>query len=308
MARRKKGRAIHGWLVLDKPVGMTSTQAVGAVRRLFDARKAGHAGTLDPLATGVLPIALGEATKTVPYAVDGTKHYRFTVRWGAGTDTDDAEGRITATSELRPSREAIEALLPRFTGEIMQTPPAYSAIKVDGNRAYDLARAGEIVELEARPVQIDSLTLIAMSEPDTTIFEARCGKGTYVRALARDMGSLLGCFGHLIALRRTRVAPFDEAAAVSLAALEAAGERGEDALHALLLPIEAALQDLAEISVGQNDAARLLRGQAVLIRGRDAPTGTGPTYATCKGQLIAVGQIDKGELHPLRVFNFSNPG
>ncbi|TMJ78472.1 MAG: tRNA pseudouridine(55) synthase TruB [Alphaproteobacteria bacterium] len=308
MGRRKKGRAIHGWLVLDKPVGMTSTQAVGAVRRLFDARKAGHAGTLDPLATGVLPIALGEATKTVPYAVDGTKHYRFTVRWGAGTDTDDAEGRITATSELRPAREAVEALLPRFTGSILQTPPAFSAIKVDGNRAYDLARAGEVVELEARLVQIDSLDLRDMPDADTAIFEARCGKGTYVRALARDMGSELECLGHLIALRRTRVAPFDEAQAVRLSDLEAAAEEGEDALHALLLPIEAALQDLAAISVGQNDAARLLRGQAVLIRGRDAPTTAGPTYATCKGQLIAVGQIEKGELRPVRVFNFDNAG
>jgi tRNA pseudouridine55 synthase len=308
MARRKKGRAINGWLVLDKPAGMTSTQAVGAVRRLFDARKAGHAGTLDPLATGVLPIALGEATKTVPYAVDGTKHYRFTVRWGAGTNTDDAEGKITDTRELRPSREAIEALLPRFTGQIMQTPPAFSAIKVDGNRAYDLARAGEVVELEARSVQIDALMLIDMPDADTSIFEARCGKGTYVRALARDMGVELGCLGHLIALRRTRVAPFDEANAVSLADLEAAAQQGEDALHALLRPIEAALSDLAEVSVGQNDAARLLRGQAVLIRGRDAPIGSGATYATCKGQLIAVGEIDKGELRPLRVFNFSNAG
>jgi tRNA pseudouridine55 synthase len=308
MGRRKKGRAIHGWLVLDKPVGMTSTQAVGAVRRLFDARKAGHAGTLDPLATGVLPIALGEATKTVPYAVDGTKHYRFTVRWGAGTDTDDAEGRITATSELRPAREAVEALLPRFTGSILQTPPAFSAIKVDGNRAYDLARAGEVVELEARLVQIDSLVLRDMPDADTAVFEARCGKGTYVRALARDMGTELECLGHLIALRRTRVAPFEEAQAVRLSDLEAAAEEGEDALHALLLPIEAALQDLAAISVGQNDAARLLRGQAVLIRGRDAPTTTGQTYATCKGQLIAVGQIEKGELRPVRVFNFDNAG
>jgi len=306
MARRKKGRAIHGWLVLDKPVGITSTQAVGAVRRIFDARKAGHAGTLDPLATGVLPIALGEATKTVPYAVDGTKHYRFTVRWGISTETDDAEGRITTSSELRPSREAIEGLLPRFTGDIMQTPPAYSAIKVDGNRAYDLARAGEVVELEARPVAIQSLTLVDMPDPDTTVFEARCGKGTYVRALARDMGSELGCLGHLVALRRTRVSPFDEVQAVGLAALEAAAQQGEDAVQGLLLPIEAALQDLASISVGQNDAARLLRGQAVLIRGRDAPTSTGPTYATCKGQLIAVGLIEKGELHPVRVFNFGN--
>jgi tRNA pseudouridine55 synthase len=308
MARRKKGRAINGWLVLDKPVGMTSTQAVGAIRRLFDARKAGHAGTLDPLATGVLPVALGEATKTVPYAVDGTKHYRFTVRWGAGTNTDDAEGEITETRALRPSREAIEELLPRFTGEIMQTPPAFSAIKVDGNRAYDLARAGEVVELEARSVQIDALALTDMPDADTSVFEARCGKGTYVRALARDMGVELGCLGHLIALRRTRVAPFDEADAVSLAELEAAAEQGGDALHALLHPIEAALQNLAEVSVGQNDAARLLRGQPKLNRGRDAPIGTGATYATCKGQLIAVGEIDKGELRPLRVFNFSSAG
>jgi tRNA pseudouridine55 synthase len=305
MGRRKKGRAIHGWLVLDKPADMTSTQAVGAVRRLYDARKAGHAGTLDPLATGVLPIALGEATKTVPYAVDGTKHYSFTVRWGAATDTDDAEGKIVATSDVRPSREAIEALLPRFTGEILQTPPAYSAIKVDGARAYDLAREGEPVKLEPRPVHIESLVLLDVPAPDTATFEARCGKGTYVRALARDMGTVLGCLGHLIALRRTRVSPFDETQAVSLDALRTAAEQGgEEALLRLLLPIEAALQDLAELSVGQNDAARLLRGQPVLIRGRDAPTGTGPTYATCKGHLIAVGRIEKGELHPIRVFNF----
>jgi tRNA pseudouridine55 synthase len=303
MARRKKGRAVHGWMVLDKPPGMTSTQAVGAVRRLFNARKAGHAGTLDPLATGVLPIALGEATKTVPYAVDGAKHYRFTVRWGARTDTDDAEGSVTATSDLRPSREAIEALLPRFMGDILQTPPAFSAIKIDGSRAYDLARAGETVELEARLVAIQSLTLTDMPDRDTSEFEARCGKGTYVRALARDMGTELGCLGHLIALRRTRVSSFDEADAVRLPSLEAAAGEGEDALRALLSPIEAALQDMAEISVSQNDAARLLRGQAVLIRGRDAPTGTGPSFATCKGQLIAVGQVEKGELRPLRVFN-----
>ena len=309
MARRKKGKAVHGWLVLDKPVGMTSTQAVGAVRRIYDARKAGHAGTLDPLATGVLPIALGEATKTVPYAVDGTKHYRFTVRWGAATDTDDAEGEIVATSEVRPSREAIEALLPSFTGEILQTPPAFSAIKIDGARAYDLAREGETVELEPRLVRIETLALLDMPAPDATVLEARCGKGTYVRALARDMGRALGCLGHLVALRRMLVAPFDEAQAVTLETLEAAAASGgEEAVLRLLLPIEAALQDLAELSVGQNDAARLLRGQTVLIRGRDAPTGSGPTYATCKGHLIAVGRIEKGELHPIRVFNFGNTG
>jgi tRNA pseudouridine55 synthase len=299
---------VHGWLVLDKPAGMTSTQAVGAVRRLYDARKAGHAGTLDPLATGVLPIALGEATKTVPYAVDGAKHYRFTVRWGAATDTDDAEGQVVATSDVRPSPEAIAALLPRFTGEIMQVPPAFSAIKVEGERAYDLARAGEVVELEPRPVAIEALALVDVPDRDTAVFEARCGKGTYVRALARDMGRALGCLGHTIALRRTRVAPFDEADAVTLAAVQAAADEGPDALARLLLPIEAALQDLHMLSVGQNDAARLLRGQPVLIRGRDAPTDTGPTYATCKGQLIAVGRIERGELHPIRVFNFTAGG
>jgi tRNA pseudouridine55 synthase len=309
MARRKKGRAVHGWLVLDKPPGMTSTQAVGAVRRLYDARKAGHAGTLDPLATGVLPIALGEATKTVPYAVDGTKHYRFTIRWGAATDTDDAEGQVVAMSDARPSREAIEALLPRFTGDIQQTPPAYSAIKVDGARAYDLAREGETVELQPRAVHIERLALLDAPAPDTAVLEARCGKGTYVRALARDMGRALGCLGHLVGLRRTLVAPFEEAQAVRLQTLEAAAaEGGEEALLRLLLPIETALQDLAELSVGQNDAARLLRGQTVLIRGRDAPAGGGPTYATCKGHLIAVGRIEKGELHPIRVFNFGNSG
>ena len=307
MARRRKGKAVHGWLVLDKPAGTTSTQAVGTVRRLFDARKAGHAGTLDPLATGILPIALGEATKTVPYAVEGQKDYEFTVRWGAATDTDDAEGRIVAAAEARPASQEIEALLPSFTGELLQVPPAFSAVKIDGERAYDLARSGEPVQLEARPVHIEALTLRTCPDRDTAVFAARCGKGTYVRALARDMGRALGCLGHLVALRRMLVAPFGEAQAVTLEILEAAATNGgEEAVLRLLLPVEAALQDLAELSVGQNDAARLLRGQTVLIRGRDAPTGSGPTYATCKGHLIAVGRIEKGELHPIRVFNFGN--
>lgn len=307
MGRRKKGRAVHGWIVLDKPADMTSTQAVGAVRRLFDAQKAGHAGTLDPLATGILPIALGEATKTVPYAVDGEKAYRFTVRWGAETDTDDAEGRIVASRDARPGRGAVEALLPSFVGEILQAPPAFSAVKIDGNRAYDLARAGETVELEPRPVQIDALTLVEMPDTATSVFEARCGKGTYVRALARDMGRALGCLGHVTALRRTRVGSFDEARAVGLETLRGAAER-EEPLEPFLLPVEAALADLAELSVGQNDATRLLRGQSVLIRGRDAPVLSGPAYATCKGHLIAVGQLEKGELRPTRVFNFSESG
>jgi tRNA pseudouridine55 synthase len=308
MARRKKGKAVHGWLVLDKQAGMTSTQAVGAVRRAFDAQKAGHAGTLDPLATGILPIALGEATKTVPYAVDGQKCYRFTVRWGAQTDTDDSEGRTTAQSETRPERAAVEALLARFTGEILQTPPTFSAIKVDGERAYDLARAGEAVELEARHVRIDTLVLLDQPDSDTAVLEATCGKGTYLRALARDMGRALGCLGHLVALRRTRVAAFAEEHAVTLDALQQAVGQGEEALLRLLLPVEAALQDLAVLSVGQDDAARLLRGQPVLIRGRDAPAMNEPAYAVCKGNLIALGRIEKGEMHPTRVFNFSTRG
>ena len=283
MGRRKKGNRVHGWVVLDKPPGMTSTQAVGAVRRIFNAQKAGHAGTLDPLATGILPIALGEATKTVPFAVDGEKRYRFTVRWGAQTNTDDAEGEPVETSGSRPLRAQIEGLLPSFLGEILQTPPAFSAIKVDGNRAYDLARSGEVVELQARPVQIHALDLIDMPDADTAIFEARCGKGTYVRAIARDMGRTLGCLGHLIALRRTQVAAFDEAAAVTMARLREAAEQGDDVLLGLLAPIEVALRDLTMLSVGQSDAARLLRGQPILIRGRDAPQTSGPSYATCKG-------------------------
>lgn len=304
MARRKKGNAVHGWLVLDKPINMTSTQAVAAVRRAFNAQKAGHSGTLDPLATGILPIALGEGTKTVSFAVDGEKAYRFTVRWGAETETDDTEGGITKTSDNRPARAGIEALLPRFHGEIMQTPPAYSAIKIAGERAYDLARNGETVVIEPRPVFIDSLTLVDMPDEATSVFEARCGKGTYVRALARDMGRILGCYGHVIALRRTQVGPFDENRAVPLESLLAAAESGDpDQVAKYLLPVESALADLPELLVSQSDAATLARGQTVLIRGRDAPVLTGPAYATSKGRLVALGELAKGALHPTRVFN-----
>lgn len=304
MARRKKGNAVHGWLILDKPINMTSTQAVGAVRRAFNAQKAGHSGTLDPLATGILPIALGEATKTVSFAVDGEKAYRFTVRWGAETETDDTEGAVIKTSDERPTSADIEALLPRFLGEIMQVPPAYSAIKIDGARAYDLARDGETVVLEPRPVVIESLSLVDMPDDATSVFEARCGKGTYVRAIARDMGRLLGCYGHVIALRRTEVGPFDEARAVTMEALLAAAQADNPfEIMKLLLPVESALADLPELLVSQNDAATLARGQTVLIRGRDAPVLTGPAYATSKGRLIALGELAKGALHPTRVFN-----
>ena len=307
-ASGKKGKAVNGWLVLDKPAGVTSTYAVGAMRRAFGARKAGHAGTLDPAATGVLPIAFGEATKTVPYAVDGEKCYRFTVRWGAQTETDDAEGRVLATSAQRSDAAAISRLLAQFTGEILQTPPAYSAIKVAGRRAYDLARGGEAVSLEPRPVLIHSLRLIATPDADSAVFEARCGKGTYVRALARDMGRVLGCLGHLIALRRTRVAGFEEAGAISLSSVELALEDGEAALGRLLLPIEAALNDFAVLNVGQAEAARLLNGQPILLRGRDAPYQPGPTYALCRGHLVALGEIARGELHPIRVFHLGDAG
>jgi tRNA pseudouridine55 synthase len=305
VSRRKKGNPINGWVVLDKPVGMTSTQAVGKVRWLFQAQKAGHAGTLDPLATGILPIALGEATKTVPYAVDGQKAYRFTVRWGAETDTDDAEGQVVERSDMRPTRAAIEELLPSFIGEILQTPPAFSAIKIDGQRAYDLARQGEAVKLEARPVQIDRLELVEMPDRDTSVFEAECGRGTYVRAIARDIGRTLGCLGHVTALRRTRVGPFEEAQSVTITELEAAAglDDGGAEIKSLLHPVESALADLLEVNVSQSDAARLARGQPVLLRGRDAPVMSGEAFALSKGTLIALCEIERGELRPLRVFN-----
>jgi len=304
MARSKKGSAVHGWVVLDKPVGMTSTQAVGAVRRLFDAQKAGHAGTLDPLATGILPIALGEATKTVPFAVDGEKAYRFTVHFGAETDTDDAEGRVVRTCDVLPSAAEIEAVLPRFTGEISQVPPSYSAIKVDGNRAYDLARGGEEVVLEARPVRIEELRLVDMPDRSSAVFEAECGKGTYVRALARDMGRTLGSAAHVIALRRTRVGSFDEEASVGLDELRAAAQAGPAELGRHLHPVEAALQALHGLSVGPGDAASLARGQSVLVRGRDAPVLNGAAYAHFKGRILALGELEKGTFRPTRVFNF----
>jgi tRNA pseudouridine55 synthase len=309
MARRKKGNPVNGWVILDKPIGITSTQAVSIVRRLFNAQKAGHAGTLDPLASGILPIALGEATKTVPFAVNGEKAYRFTVRWGEETNTDDAEGSITRTSERRPTRGEINDLLPRFVGEVMQVPPQFSAIKVDGERAYALARDGEDVILHARPVMIETLDLVGLTDDSTAVFEAQCGKGTYVRSIARDMGRELGCLGHVIDLRRTRVGNFSEDRSVRLDDLrdaadkDATGEPGID-FWSLLKPIEVALDDIAALAVSADDAQRLRNGQSILIRGRDAPIMSGPAYAIAKGQLVAIGELQRGELHPTRVFNF----
>ncbi|MGY2810498.1 tRNA pseudouridine(55) synthase TruB [Bradyrhizobium sp. USDA 4506] len=305
---RRDKRDVHGWVVLDKPIGMTSTQAVAVLKRLFQAKRAGHAGTLDPLASGGLPIALGEATKTVPFVMDGRKRYRFTVCWGEERDTDDTEGRPVRTSESRPTADSIRELLPRFTGVIEQIPPQYSAIKVQGERAYDLARDGETVELKPRPVEIHELTLVEHGDNGQSVFEAECGKGTYVRALARDMGRILGCFGHICALRRTLVGPFTERDMIPLEQLEALCNRaasGEGSLADALLPVETALDDIPALAVTRADAARLHRGQAVLLRGRDAPNTSGTVYVTVAGRLLALAEIGNGELIPKRVFNLN---
>jgi tRNA pseudouridine55 synthase len=305
---KRDKRDVHGWVVLDKPIGMTSTQAVAVVKRLFQAKRAGHAGTLDPLASGGLPIALGEATKTVPFVMDGRKRYRFTVCWGEERDTDDVEGKTIANSELRPSAEAVNALLPRFLGVIEQVPPQYSAIKIQGERAYDLARDGEVVDLKPRPVEIHELYLVEQQDSDHFVFEAECGKGTYVRALARDLGRLLGCYGHISALRRTLVGPFGENDMIPLAQLEALCDRaasGEASLADALLPVETALDDIPALAVTRADAARLHRGQAVLLRGRDAPNSSGTVYVTVGGRLLALAEIGNGELIPKRVFNLT---
>jgi tRNA pseudouridine55 synthase len=305
---RPKKRDVNGWIILDKGVGMTSTHAVAVVKRSLTAKKAGHAGTLDPLASGILPIALGEATKTVPFVMDGRKRYRFTVTWGEERDTDDTEGRIVRTSDIRPAAEAIEALLPQFTGLIEQIPPQYSAIKVQGERAYDLARDGETIELKPRPVEIHQLTLVEQPDSSHSVFEAECGKGTYVRALARDIGRILGCFGHISALRRTLVGPFVENDMIPLEQLEALCHRaaaGEGSLADALLPVETALDDIPALAVTRADAARLHRGQAVLLRGRDAPNCSGTVYVTVAGRLLALAEIGNGELIPKRVFNLT---
>jgi tRNA pseudouridine55 synthase len=304
MSRKRKGREVSGWLCLDKAVGLTSTAAVGSIKRLFGAAKAGHAGTLDPLASGVLPIALGEATKTVPFVQDGRKVYRFTVRWGIETDSDDADGKPTATSDERPDAAAVSALLPEFTGEIMQRPPSFSAIKVDGERAYDLAREGAPIVLDERPIVVHRLSLAGVPDADHAVFEAECGKGTYVRSLARDIGRRLGCLGHVVALRRLVVGPFDTDHAVTLEALIAAREAGDAlSLDRFLRPIGVALGDLPELAFAASDAARIGRGQSVLLRGRDAPVTGGIAHATAAGRSIAIGEVAEGQFHPARVFH-----
>jgi tRNA pseudouridine55 synthase len=295
--RRSNRVEVNGWVCLDKPVGLTSTQAVSQLRWLFNAKKAGHAGTLDPLASGVLPIAFGEATKTVSIVQDGVKSYRFTVKWGEETDTDDSEGRVIATSDTRAEPHSIEAMLPRFTGVISQTPPIFSAIKIGGERAYDLAREGEAVVLEPREVTVHRLALIE-AKPDHAVFEAECGKGTYVRAIARDLGRALGCCGHVVALRRLRVGPFHAEAAVSPEDLK----REPEQLKAALKSVAAGLAEWRALVIDRDGAAIVRRGQKLLLRGRDAPS-EGPAYAACFGAPVAVGEIEAGYFVPTRVFN-----
>lgn len=300
MARKGKGRAVSGWLVVDKPAGVTSTSVVGKVRWAFDAAKAGHAGTLDPAATGVLAIALGEATKTVPFVTDATKCYRFRVRWGQSTDTDDAEGRVIAESDQRPDGAQIEAALGAFRGLIQQVPPQYSAVKVEGERAYDIARAGEEMDLAARPLLVESLVLIAQPDADHADFEMVCGKGGYVRAIARDLGAALGCHGHVAFLRREWSGPFRADQGLSLEQI-AAMARSPD-LDAYLLPLEVALSGLPELPLSPEGAVRLKNGNpGRVLSSRAAPGDT--AWASFEGKPIAVGTYIGGELHPSRVFN-----
>jgi len=308
MGKRKRGQAVHGWLVLDKPYDMTSTQAVGKVRWLFDAQKAGHAGTLDPLATGILPIALGDATKTVPFIVDASKEYVFTVQFGAQTTTDDAEGEVIAQGDTADlTTGAIEALLGDYIGDVEQVPPQFSAIKVNGERAYDMARDGEEVVLKSRTVSIDSFALTNLdAETGQATFHVGCGKGTYVRALARDLGKALGCFGHVCALRRTRVGPFDEASATDVAdiACETPAERGPDeARMAHLKPVGSALVDVPAVRVSGPEVSNLRRGRAIIIRGQELhDEGETVRAVGPGGSLIALGEVGQGQLHPRKVF------
>jgi tRNA pseudouridine55 synthase len=310
MARRKKGEAISGWVNFDKPYDFGSTQSVGKVRWLFDAQKAGHAGTLDPLATGVLPIALGEATKTVAFMMDARKTYRFTLEWGRTTTTLDREGETTASSDVRPDRAAIEAALPAFIGEITQIPPQYSAIKVDGERAYDLARGGVEFELEGRTVRIDDLRIVDIPDPDHLTLEMDCGKGAYVRAIARDLATALGACAHVSALRRTRVGPFGEDSAITLEKLEDLGHKA--ALPEALLPVATALDDIPVLAVTAEDAFRLAQGRSIVLVPRQVEalrarlTGGSRTVSAMDGdRLVALAEMRAGQLNPVRVFQLT---
>ena len=307
MARRKKGDAVSGWVCLDKPYDFGSTQAVGRVRWLFNAQKAGHAGTLDPLATGVLPIALGEATKTVPFMMDADKAYRFMIEWGRSTTTLDREGETTGTSDVRPTVAQVEAALPAFVGEIQQIPPQYSAIKVDGERAYDLARAGEAFELQPRAVVVHAARVSAAPDADHVEIELECGKGTYVRSIVRDLAAALGAEAHVSALRRTRVGPFGEDRAILLENLEDMSHKA--ALPEVLLPVETALDDIPALAVTAEDAFRLAQGRPIVLVPRQVEnlkarlTGGSRLVSAMDGdRLVALAEMRAGKLNPVRVF------
>ncbi|MFN0115088.1 MAG: tRNA pseudouridine(55) synthase TruB [Paracoccaceae bacterium] len=295
----KKGRDISGWVIVDKPAGIGSTQVVGKVRWAFDAKKAGHAGTLDPGATGVLAVALGGATKTVPYVQDGSKGYRFAVRFGAATATDDAEGAVIATSALRPRDGEIEAALAAFRGDIMQVPPQVSAVRVEGERAYDLAREGEALDLAARPLHVERLEIVERPDADTVVLEMVCGKGGYVRSVARDLGAALGCLGHVLSLRRDWTGPFELSDAVPLAEIERLARTPE--LDSFLLPIQTAMADLPEVRATPEGAARLRNGNPGQVIAQGVEYGE-EVWVSHQGRAIAIGRYLGGEVHPGRVF------
>lgn len=313
MGRKARGREISGWVNLDKPRELGSTPAVAAVRRMFDAKKAGHAGTLDPLASGILPVALGEATKTVQFMQAAQKTYEVRLRWGAATQTDDVEGEIIETSDHRPSAQDIVAALPHFTGDIMQTPPAYSAIRKDGVRAYKLARAGESVELAPRPVRIDAITLIDSASPDACTLQVVCGKGVYIRSFARDLALYLGTVAHITALRRTRVGPFNEKNAIGLEKLESLRHIVPDlaALDAHVLPLMTVLDDIPALAVSEQQASRIRQGQAISLvdlSGTRVAVADGETtsqFVAVHDDLpVAICMCKDALVHPVRVFNF----
>lgn len=307
MAERRRGNKINGWLIVDKPAGITSATVVNRARRATGAAKVGHGGTLDPLATGILPLAMGEATKTVGYVMDGRKIYRFTVRWGEQRNTDDAEGQVMATSALRPQREDIEAVTGRFRGEIEQVPPTFSAIKVAGERAYALARADRPVELAARVVSVDRIDLVECPDADHAVFEVDAGKGVYMRALARDLGAALGCLGHVVALRRLSVGPFGEAQAISLEKLEAVGHSEE--LQTYLLPVGSALAGIPALNLTEAEANSLQRGRPIAVlpvASRSPSSQVSKDAVVCamaRGRPVALAQVKGGEIHPLRILN-----
>jgi tRNA pseudouridine55 synthase len=300
MGRKRKGRDISGWLVVDKPAGMTSTAVVNKVRWALDARKAGHAGTLDPEATGVLAVALGEATKTVPYITDAMKAYEFTIRLGQATNTDDAEGEVIAESDLRPDEEAIKQALGRFIGDIHQVPPQFSAVKIDGERAYKRARDGETMEIAARPLFVESLILTDVPDPDHVTLEMVCGKGGYVRSIARDLGEVLGCHAHVRQLRRIWSGPFEAEDGLSMDRIEALAQT--PGLDEHILPLEVALADLPEVTATAEGAQRLRNGNPGMVIARDVEYGE-ECWASSEGKAVAIGRYKSGELHPSRVLN-----